>query len=876
MKRSVLFRMIVVLSMILPVMTFAQTRLDMNHTPPDRLEPGQPLTLTIAPTGALADVLEMFVHVRWPGDDMYQEYPLEPDGGLFSYSLETTDAQPGELSYFFSGRLSDEQIVTLPETDPMSHPFVVDILPPAEPEDPPVEVTIISPEPDQTITEELFICVSLLAETEVDTSALSLWIDDINVTPSADVSPYLITYTTSDITSGAHVLKLQLTQAGQTVTLAEWSVEVATGDLAAEPSQPTFFQKLQSNSRGEIYAGYQNQDIRDESLDATYVGWKATGRVDWFRYGGRIFLTSEEDDRQQTKNRFSFELGVNNWLDLRLGDFYPRHNDLLLWGKRVRGAQLALETGYVNVDVVYGTLSRAIDNLYTDAFTQVDTFTVGSTTVLDTATVISLQKEGRGAFQRNIWGARVSFGSPRHVQVGLNVLKIKDDDDSIISRQNEPDIEFNDAIARPKDNLAGAVDLQMAFHRQRIKIKSSFAASLVNNDISTGPLNAQRAADLGYDLDTDTSDLIDKYSDWIVINENLNVLPIRFQSDGTTESFMPKGVFAFNSSLSLNYLRNYLTVKYRWLGPQFFTLVNSTIRRDMQGVAISDRIRLMQNQLYATVGLEFYEDNLLDTKDATTQTQTYRIELAYYPLGQLPDMIVSFSNNARDNDLPLANPLLSDDLLPRAVRYKYTDTSGRVIMTTPRNETANQLSVMLRHSFNLARIDHRATVSVSNTDRQDDVFVYGNSQNQMAAFNLVSAFDQLPLTTDLKLNLNQTESMDGNAEANFNGFGLGLAYRWLDDRLRTYARFTYSQNSGDQAILEVDKRNEDELLDDLYYVAGTSEIDNSTQRISLGGNFDITSSQTVRLDWTTVQISDNTDTDSTSDQVFRARYIFRF
>lgn len=104
------------------------------------------------------------------------------------------------------------------------------------------------------------------------------------------------------------------------------------------------------------------------------------------------------------------------------------------------------------------------------------------------------------------------------------------------------------------------------------------------------------------------------------------------------------------------------------VGPDFVSLANSTIRKDIAGFT-SDRFRLFRNQLYVTLGYEALNDNVTDVKEATTKTNSYRSNVSWYPVrNSLPKISVGFRYRSRENGVERFNSEVPAELENSAVQ----------------------------------------------------------------------------------------------------------------------------------------------------------------------------------------------------------------
>ncbi|MCB0293736.1 MAG: hypothetical protein KDG51_00500, partial [Calditrichaeota bacterium] len=83
---------------------------------------------------------------------------------------------------------------------------------------------------------------------------------------------------------------------------------------------------------------------------------------------------------------------------------------------------------------------------------------------------------------------------------------------------------------------------------------------------------------------------------------------------------------------------------------QFHSLGQPYLLRDNKGFAITDNIRLFQNQLFLNLRYQQYENNLRDVKSATTENRTIGFNISYFPLRNLPSLTFGYNNYQRNNN----------------------------------------------------------------------------------------------------------------------------------------------------------------------------------------------------------------------------------
>jgi hypothetical protein len=430
----------------------------------------------------------------------------------------------------------------------------------------------------------------------------------------------------------------------------------------------------------------------------------------------------------------------------------------------------------------------------------------------------------------------------------------------------------------------------MGLLNNRVRLESETVISALNNNIYDGPLTVERAEDLGFDVNQKTADLLEQLSWIIIVNENMNTLPFRISEDENGDfngnAFFPTGILANNSELSLRYPSNNFRLQYRWIGPGFNSLANSTIRKDVAGFTLTDRLNLLSNRLYLTLGYENLNDNVTGTRDATTNTNTYRTNVSWYPVDRsLPRVSASLRYRTRDNGVERQNFLLDDDLVNAAVqniRQEQRTINGQdtlVILTTatPRSNYSVNINTSITQQFNLLNARNDVSLSYTNLTTTDEVFAYGDVVSSALSLSLNSRFIDLPLETQFGFTYNNTESGSGLSKINIFGIYAGSNIRLMEDKLTLNGRLAITQNKTESRNLLIrDNPNNDQLNDNVfddYFTLGEDVTKGtfSTFVIQAGARYNFNEYHALVFDSNLTNVSDRAN-----DRIVQLRYVFSF
>ena len=714
---------------------------------------GQDITLEakFENIGIQVRYVRIFYRVKGVEDYEYVEMIEEVDN--FVGSIPRDDVKSPTMEYFLLALLADQSVVSSPAHNPYYAPYEITITESIESAadsqstiqkigslgGKALTTLILSPEPNSKITkDEAIIAVSLLFEQEsINQNSIQLFLDGKGVTKQAEITTHLISYVPQNISQGKHVVKLILKDdEGHSLKPVEWNFRVEAESKIRKKKKLPFAGMLFFDTKGER--------ITDSTITTINSGGNLRGNYGKIHYKSSFFLTSREQKDQQPRNRFLLEIGTP-WIGMRFGDTNPKFNDLILWGKRVRGIEAYLKLGFLNLEFVHGETNRSVEAKFKQVLDD-------SGNVILTATgKDSIAISSYGTFKQTLLGIRSSFGSGRNFQLGLNFLKVKDDVRSIKNGLN------------PKDNVVIGPDILLAFDNHRIEFKAGAAFSLITNDISNGAVSkTEIESTFETDIPFDPSDM----KEYFILNTSTTPLdPSKLTS------------LAYNAQFKLNYFRNSFSIQYKSIGSEYNSLGNTFLRKNIEGFAITDRISFLQNQLYFTLGYEQYLDGLDKMEDCNSNTEptdlkTFNIGISYYPKGmRLPKVNLSFKDHNRNNGLKSMNAV--------------------------GNQTQD-ISVQLGYDIQLFNLNHTISLNLIGSDRIDD---YNPAMSNIASdirMVTIKTNYQIPLTTTFTYAFNQSITGKDSSQFSFeyNQIGLNANYILLNHRLNINGGFNFTSALG--------------------------------------------------------------------------------
>ncbi|MGM0587312.1 MAG: hypothetical protein ACQETE_02760 [Bacteroidota bacterium] len=901
----------------------AWAQIQIYHDKPAVLEQGDEATFEFRVPGLnVSSVQEAIFYYRSSGSSVYRQMEMKWSGSAYTASLDITEEMNGALQYYAAIYDVNQVTWTYPSQEPEQNPTEVEVVNQEEDTSEPVamdgssgevEYTILSPRPGETVgKDELLVAVSLFYENEalVDADQLQLMLNGNDVTEQATVNDFFVSFVPEEAQPGDYSIELINRTQGENQTLVSWDFSVAEQQQLA-----SLVGEEQRLIQGQAQLTARNQMVGGDINNMYRGSFRVSGEQGLFRYNLNGLYTSQADPRLQPQHRYGGDIYLGKWFELHAGHTYPTLNPLMLAGRRMYGVNSALHLANENINLqfLYGTLSRKISNLYTPVTSQIDTVATfdNGNVVTDTSFAYGFEDNGRGTYERDIIGGRLSFGRSDKFQWGVNLLKVQDDTTSITTvngyqemlrkadylvddlsedqrkqlAENPDELSFSGSNPKPKGNFVAGTDMAINADQGNIQFHAQAGVSLLNENIAPGVLDQQAAEDLGFDLDNDILSLIDQLSLLFIMNENITTVPVKLSTDDNgdlqTEVFVPKGIFAGQSRLNLNYLNNNLSVRYQWVGPDYTSLANSTIINDIAGFNITDRINLLNNRLYLTLGYEDTHNNLLGSQDATINTTGYRGNLSWYPVKRtLPRVSVGYTLRERTNGIAQTNPFLSNDLVNRSVRNVVVENGETIAQASARFTETNSITASISQQFTFLNLRHDASLSFSNRATEDKYFAYGGSESQTYSLNLTSQFLDTPLRTRIGLNYNTTDALGGLSNIEIQGLTAGATYYMLDDKLSLSGNVAITNNLRSSTNLAInDNGTIDEFLDDFYEPDPDTQSEEESRSYIFNATvqYDISDSHILMLDANLNNVVSTAQAyNIPNDRIIEARYVFRF
>ena len=289
-----------------------------------------------------------------------------------------------------------------------------------------------------------------------------------------------------------------------------------------------------------------------------------------------LLLSSEGSDVRQNINQVGLHPGWS-WGRLHLGDFSETVSEYTMQGTRVRGAGIDLTPGILRFSVQGGRAQRAI--------------AAGADAAV---------------YKRNIIAGRLGLGGDDGTFVELQLLRAKDDPNSIESVLVVVDTLLVDTIpdalrpeyaTTPQDNLVAGLAGQLSLFRRALQIRAEGAAGLTSRDVRSREIDADSVDIPGF-MEAIFPTRISSHADYA------------YRVDGT---------------LALRALN--LRGGYEYLGAGYTSLGLPYLMNDRRSYDVGGSLRLLQNRVQLQAQYGHQNNNLLGQKLETTQRNTASVNL---------------------------------------------------------------------------------------------------------------------------------------------------------------------------------------------------------------------------------------------------------
>ena len=298
------------------------------------------------------------------------------------------------------------------------------------------DYSILSPLPDeQVLNDDLIISLSYFGMSNIDTENVKVYLDSKDVSPYAEIRLNNLMLIPNNIKYGKHKVKIILsTIDGIIYNPIEWSFYLVK-DINSKKS---------FEFTGKLWNDYSNNEIDELSLATNSSNLNFNINSDWADINGKIKKSSLESDLSQAKDRYSLDININDMMKIKLGDMYPSFGRNIINGNRVRGIGFNFKGSLFDIKLINGDLARSVQGTKSGGVVVSDYYsTFNEENQLDEYNLDISRNQY--AFERDIFGMRIGYSKNNRINFGFNLLKAKDDVESVNKNLN------NSIITLPYD-----------------------------------------------------------------------------------------------------------------------------------------------------------------------------------------------------------------------------------------------------------------------------------------------------------------------------------------------------------------------------------------------------------------------------------------
>jgi len=773
--------------LLLPVALFAQASNFVTGVSVTDAREGSDLTIKVELTN-INEISDITIAYRVFGTTEFIKKEMELSGGSARMNIGANEIRLPSLEYYFIIRTRNNGEETYPVDAVMQSFLNVQVQPKSVKDD---EILVLNPEPGTPMTsDEALITISLLKATDdVDKGKTKIFVNGIDLSGQLFIAEDLIILAgdmlASNLKTGTvNSLRVELYKKdGSTYHAYAAGFDVKEKSGGRIPGTP--FEYF-LNVRGET----RNESVRD--INNWYNNISLDGKATYGAFDAdlQVYATSEEKGYLQPYNRYKFGL-YNEYFRVIGGDYTPGYQTLIMNGKRVRGITGSLHAGFFNVQASYGEISRGIDGQIVEILPPNSSLLGSDKIKLSDG---SIARVNQGTFTRDVLAVNPYFTAGETFKLGFTYLHSKDD------------LATAQYTRQPQENVVAGADLALNFDDNKIQLYAQGAFSIINKDITSGNL-ADSTIDKVFGPGGAFSgnagqikDIKDIISRFITFNQFLSPLKPEELSS-----------LAYEVSLSLNYFNNYFKGSYISRGFDYISFGNNYLRTDVSGFNLFDRVSLLENKMFLSLGYEMLEDNRNKTKFSTTKFTNFNASVSYYPAFDLPGVILSYTRNENNNGILRNDP----DLLKRT--YGIDDYT-------------NRFGIQVTYRF-FAAYNHNLSANASLSNRKDNTIFQFDANNTMFGLNYSTEWSK-SLQSFLNFNLSNNEIVQGPGmpTINFNITSLVAGAKYFMMQNKLVLNGSVSPTFGDVSRTAID-------VSALYYVLQNFSLQLQVRYILNSGDF---------------------------------------
>ena len=331
------------------------------------------------------------------------------------------------IEYYIVLETLNDSSVTIPENDPEKFPIRVKINKLDVEENVlnllDSDISILSPLVNSNnYAEDVLISLSYFRLDNVDINSTEIWLDDINMTSRSMIFNNHLTLEPPLLVPGYHKVEILMkNKQGISFLPVIWSFNIIDDSI-------DYSDKFSYS--GRLWNDYTDNIVDDVSSDYNILNFDFKINSEWINIKSKFKKSSLENNLEQPRDRYSILLN-NKILNLHFGDFYPKVGQFGINGNRIRGFGLNLKTKYFQLNLVNGDLFRSVQGDPNNGAVEIsDYFNQYNENSQIDEDILSLSRNNY-TFRKEISAIRLSVGNFEKFSFGFNLLKAKDNINSV-------------------------------------------------------------------------------------------------------------------------------------------------------------------------------------------------------------------------------------------------------------------------------------------------------------------------------------------------------------------------------------------------------------------------------------------------------------
>lgn len=443
---------------------------------------------------------------------------------------------------------------------------------------------------------------------------------------------------------------------------------------------------------------------------------------------------------------------LNPWFTARYGDLSPFFTQAITGFIRVAGGEFKLNLkGVAELTTLYGKSKIASP---TKGF------------IL-------------GTYDQKFYGGRIKINPFNTINVGVSVVKIKDD----LSSWNYKESLFRNPA---KDNLILGSDLSIFFLNRRANLTVEYAISYFNSDQTAETTNAEIERD---------SKVLDWFTRRKFVQRYINF------NDSTKSGEIIAGKLVLPISTSR------FTVEYRRASKSYFSLATPYEQSDNERYRITNNTILFSGLINFMFSGDYSRSNISKTKQFTSHFVNILANLTIVPKN-FPKITIGWRENERFNNVPVPEPKSWDRRIKTSMKSANLSVSndlgiGNFPLTITGSIMANWYTDKIRSSSDYESYSIQFYTQTLPPSRFSWTTQLGYSINQKKSTKIKLEYYQLfikegyDIITD-KLHIYAIEVINLERTKNYqqrtNNFTWGAGARWMP-KIGTSIEFEWQYNT---------------------------------------------------------------------------------